>query len=86
MALLSRTPDLTSTEPEPEPWTVRYTAALDTGAPLQWERTWTWNSHDRYKAAGLALMTEKTGVYGLLVDGVYYPPHRIRQITWEVVG
>ena len=72
---------------EVEPWIVIYTALLDGGKTVSWERSVNFEpSEGRDAAAGRLLAAGWVGEarYGVLLDGVFYPPHRIREITWKV--
>ncbi len=70
---------------EPVLWTARYTAVMDDGTTRTWERGATWESKDRFRAAGDWLLALKYGSYSQVLDGKLYPPHRLREVTWEVV-
>jgi hypothetical protein len=90
MAFLSRvlSPTSTEPEPEPEPWTVRYTAILDNGESIDWERTYNFSPRcAKQQAAGNLIAAGWVGEirHGVRGDGVFYPPHRIREITWEIL-
>ena len=40
---------------------------------------------ERMAAAGNAALASKMGFYPEVVNGVLYPAHRIREITWEIL-
>jgi hypothetical protein len=72
---------------EPEPWTVVYTALLDDGKSIKWERSFGFNpSAGKRDAAGNLLLAGWVGEikHGVISDGVFYPPHRIVRVTWEI--
>lgn len=63
--------------------TVRYTAQLTGGEVVSWE------SHQPEQIAlsddgpGNYLLSAKFAQFGLVANGRFYPPHRVRHISWE---
>jgi hypothetical protein len=76
----------TEPEPEPEQWTIRYTAELDDAQTATWGQTVNWATDDRNKTAANLLLAGLVGECrnGVVVGGAFYLPHRINKITWEV--
>jgi hypothetical protein len=70
-------------EPQDNCWRVRYTAFIEGAKPVSWDEKHAWKAHDTSRVAGALLLTRKTGQFGLVHEGTFYPPHRIREIKWE---
>jgi hypothetical protein len=77
--------DTDKAAPAPETWTIRYTAIIEGAEPSVWDVESNWHSKDRAKAAETILLMQKVGQYGLCNGNTFYPPHRIREITWEII-